>query len=117
MTEVSKVGKRGAVVIPASLRRRLGIEEGTLVTTEEREGGVLIRPVVAVPAEEYRAHFFSELERAYHALREDSVAWDEEQFESRSLEGTLMDGLDPDEVWTDDGDVVRRVPEVGNGSE
>lgn len=51
--EVSKVGKRGVVVIPARLRRRFGIKEGSLVIAEEREGGVLIRPAVAVPLEEY----------------------------------------------------------------
>ncbi len=49
----SKVGKRGAVVIPAPLRRRFGIEEGTLVVAEATEEGVLIRPAVAVPVEVY----------------------------------------------------------------
>lgn len=49
----SKVGKRGAVVIPAPLRRRFGIEEGTLVVAEATEEGVLIRPAVAVPMEVY----------------------------------------------------------------
>jgi AbrB family looped-hinge helix DNA binding protein len=39
-----KVGKRGAIVVPAKLRKRYGIEEGTLVTAEAREDGVLIRP-------------------------------------------------------------------------
>ena len=52
-TEMSKVGKRGAVVIPASLRRRFGIKEGSLVIAEEREGGVLIRPAAAFPIEMY----------------------------------------------------------------
>jgi AbrB family looped-hinge helix DNA binding protein len=49
----SKVGKRGAVVIPAPLRRRFGIEEGTLVVAEATDEGVLIRPAVAVPVEVY----------------------------------------------------------------
>lgn len=49
----SKVGKRGAVVIPAPLRRRFGIEEGTLVVAEATEEGVLIRPAAAVPVEVY----------------------------------------------------------------
>ena len=53
MSETTKIGKRGAVVIPAALRRRLGLEEGTLVIAEEREGGVLIRPAVALPVETY----------------------------------------------------------------
>ncbi len=49
--ETSKVGKRGAVVIPASLRRRFGITEGSLVIAEERAEGVLIRPAAAFPLE------------------------------------------------------------------
>jgi len=51
--ESAKVGKRGAIVIPAKLRRRFGIEEGTVVTAEEREDGILIRPAVVVPIERY----------------------------------------------------------------
>ena len=49
----SRVGKRGTVVIPAALRRRFGIEEGSLVIAEDREEGILIRPAVAVPLETY----------------------------------------------------------------
>jgi AbrB family looped-hinge helix DNA binding protein len=51
--ESAKVGKRGAIVVPAKLRRRFGIEEGTVVTAEEREDGILIRPAVVVPIEKY----------------------------------------------------------------
>ncbi len=51
--ESAKVGKRGAIVVPAKLRRRFGIEEGTIVTAEEREDGILIRPAVVVPIEKY----------------------------------------------------------------
>ena len=53
MAEVSKVGKRGTVVIPARLRRRYGIEEGTVVLVEEGPDGVVIRPAAAVPVEIY----------------------------------------------------------------
>lgn len=53
MAETSRVGKRGTVVIPAGLRRRFGIEEGTLVIAEERVDGILIRPAVALPLETY----------------------------------------------------------------
>jgi bifunctional DNA-binding transcriptional regulator/antitoxin component of YhaV-PrlF toxin-antitoxin module len=42
-----------AQLSPARLRKRFGIEEGTVVTAEEREGGVLIRPAVVVPRERY----------------------------------------------------------------
>ena len=49
--EVSKVGKRGTVVIPAGLRKRFGIQEGSLVIAEGREDGILLRPSVALPIE------------------------------------------------------------------
>jgi AbrB family looped-hinge helix DNA binding protein len=49
----SKVGRRGTVVLPAKLRRRLGIEEGSFVVAEERENGILIRPAKVVPIEVY----------------------------------------------------------------
>lgn len=53
MAEASKVGKRGAVVIPAKLRKRFGIQEGTLVIAEARDDGILIRPAIALPLEAY----------------------------------------------------------------
>ncbi len=51
--EAVKVGKRGAIVVPAKFRKRFGIEEGTMVMAEAREDGVLIRPAVVVPVERY----------------------------------------------------------------
>src|SRR4030043_1591631 len=49
----TKIGKRGAVVIPAGLRRKCGCEEGSLVVAEAREEGVLLRPAVTLPLERY----------------------------------------------------------------
>jgi AbrB family looped-hinge helix DNA binding protein len=49
----ARVGKRGAIIVPASLRKRFGIEEGSLVVAEEKEDGILIRPAVLVPVERY----------------------------------------------------------------
>ena len=51
--DTSKVGKRGAIVVPARLRRKFGIEEGGLVVAEERPEGILIRPAAAIPVEIY----------------------------------------------------------------
>lgn len=48
-----KVGKRGAVIVPAKLRKRYGIEEGSIVTAEAVEDGVLLRPAVVLPIERY----------------------------------------------------------------
>ena len=52
-TETSRVGKRGAIVVPARMRRKFGIEEGSLVIAEECNDGILSRPAVAVPVEIY----------------------------------------------------------------
>jgi AbrB family looped-hinge helix DNA binding protein len=52
-TETSRVGKRGAIVVPARMRKKFGIQEGSLVIAEERDDGILIRPAVAVPVEIY----------------------------------------------------------------
>ncbi len=51
--ESAKVGKRGAIIVPARLRKRFGIEEGSIVMAEEKEDGILIRPAVLVPVERY----------------------------------------------------------------
>lgn len=53
MQQSAKVGKRGAIIVPASLRKRFGIEEGSMVVAEEKEDGILIRPAVIVPVERY----------------------------------------------------------------
>jgi len=49
----ARVGKRGAIVVPASLRKRFGIEEGSIVIAEEKDDGILIRPAIVVPVERY----------------------------------------------------------------
>ena len=40
------LGKRGTVVIPAKMRRRYKLDEGSSMLMEEREDGILIRPAV-----------------------------------------------------------------------
>ena len=52
-SETTKVGKRGTVVIPAAIRRKCGLEEGSLVVAEAREEGVLLRPAVTLVVERY----------------------------------------------------------------
>lgn len=47
--ETSKVGKRGTLVIPAKLRDRFGLKEGSLVIAEETPEGILLRPAIAIP--------------------------------------------------------------------
>ena len=85
----SKVGKRGTVVIPAKLRRRFGIEEGSYVMAEEREDGILIRPAVVTPVEMYSP------ERVAEFLLSNSV--DAEDY-ARNLEEVRRLGLDPGKI-------------------
>ena len=82
----SRVGKRGTVVIPAALRRRFGIEEGSLVIAEDREEGILISTAVAVPLESY-----SQERKAEFLL---SNAVDPEDYAHAEEEVRKM-GLDP----------------------
>lgn len=49
----ARVGKRGAIVVPASLRKRFGIAEGSIVIAEEKDDGILSRPAIVVPVERY----------------------------------------------------------------
>jgi AbrB family looped-hinge helix DNA binding protein len=51
--EALRIGKRGTIVVPAKLRRRYGMEEGTIVSAEARDDGVLLRPAVLIPIEAY----------------------------------------------------------------
>jgi bifunctional DNA-binding transcriptional regulator/antitoxin component of YhaV-PrlF toxin-antitoxin module len=43
------VGRRGTIVLPFSVRKRYGLQDGSLFISEEREDGVLIRPATATP--------------------------------------------------------------------
>jgi AbrB family looped-hinge helix DNA binding protein len=85
----ARVGKRGAIIVPANLRKRFGIEEGTIVTAEEKEDGILIRPAVVIPVERYSP------ERKAEFLL--STAVDKSDYrKARSAVRKL--GIDPDSV-------------------
>jgi AbrB family looped-hinge helix DNA binding protein len=87
--EPTRVGKRGTVVIPSRLRRRFGIEEGSLVIAEEREEGVLIRPAVVLPIEHYS------VERKAEFLLSNAV--DAKDY-ARAVREVRKLGLDPDRI-------------------
>ena len=89
MADVSKVGKRGTVVLPAALRRRFHIEEGALVIAEARDEGILIRPAVALPLEVYTP------ERRAEFLLSNAV--DEEDYRG-AVKAVREMGLDPEAI-------------------
>jgi AbrB family looped-hinge helix DNA binding protein len=84
--KTSKVGKRGAVIVPARLRRKFGIREGGLIVAEERAEGILIRPAVALPVEVYSP------ERRAEFLLSNAVG--EKDYRAAAAEVRKM-GLDP----------------------
>jgi len=90
MGEPARVGKRGAVVIPARLRKRFGIEEGTLVVFDEEQDGVLIRPAVAIPVEAYTP------ERKAELILDNAVDATDYRRARREVRDRL--GIDPDTV-------------------
>lgn len=89
MTQVSKIGKRGTIVIPARLRRRFGLEEGSVVLIEEGPDGVVIRPAAAVPLEIYSP------ERRAELLLENTI---DPQDYAQAQEHVRKMGLDPDAI-------------------
>lgn len=96
------LGQRGTLVIPAQLRRSLGLEEGTLVLMERREHGLFIRPAVAMAVEEYDAR------RKAMFMLNDSI--DEPSYQAAREQVRKM-GLDPDRIPHDrPRDADPRVP-------
>lgn len=83
------IGSRGTIVIPADLRRRYGLEEGSTVIAEPREDGLLLRPAAVLPLETYGP------ERKAEFLL--TNATDEEDYR-RAAEAVREMGLDPEEI-------------------
>ena len=53
MKENLVVSKRGQITLPATLRRALGIRPGDVVTVEEHDGDVILKPAVALEVSRY----------------------------------------------------------------
>lgn len=87
--ESARVGKRGAIIVPARLRKRFGIEEGSIVIAEEKENGILIRPAIIVPVERY-----TPARKAEFLL---SNAVDDADYRKARKEVRKL-GLDPDSI-------------------
>ena len=85
----SKVGKRGTIVLPSKLRKRFGIQEGSLVIAEARGDGILVRPAVALPIEIYTP------ERVAEFLLSNTVGPDDY---AEAVEEVRAMGLDPETI-------------------
>jgi AbrB family looped-hinge helix DNA binding protein len=87
--DAAKVGKRGAVIVPARLRKQFGIEEGSFVTAEARDDGILIRPAIILPLEKYTPE-----RKAEFLLSTATSARDYR----RARKEVMKLGLDPDSI-------------------
>lgn len=58
------VSSRGQITLPSSVRKRLGIQPGGIVTLEEKDNIVVLRPTAVVEIETFSA--------------EDIAQWDKE---------------------------------------
>ena len=90
--EISKIGKRGTVVIPAALRRRFALNEGATVIIEEGEDGVSVRPAVALPVEIYSPERKAEF-LLNNAVTKRDYRW--------AVKEVCRMGLDPDRIAHD----------------
>ena len=65
------------------------------------QSGEPMQAVLDKALEQYRRQkFLEECDTAYAELQQDPEAWKDYQDELKSFEGTLMDGLNPDEDWS-----------------
>lgn len=87
--ETIKVGKRGTIVISASLRRKFGFEEGSQIAVEPVTEGILLRPVVTIPVEIYTP------ERKAEFLLNNAVTPEDYAFAIDQVEKL---GLDPEKI-------------------
>ncbi|MBP1699010.1 MAG: Antidote-toxin recognition MazE, bacterial antitoxin [Deltaproteobacteria bacterium] len=53
MRQTVLVSNRGQITLPASVRKRLGIQSGGVVTLEEKDNVVVLRPAAVVEMETY----------------------------------------------------------------
>jgi AbrB family looped-hinge helix DNA binding protein len=87
--DITKIGKRGTVVIPAPLRKKYGFEEGSQLIVEALPDGVFLRPVVTLPVEIYTP------ERKAEFILNNTITPEEYAL---AVKKVLTMGLDPETI-------------------
>ena len=86
---------------------RISKETHELLRELARKEGASMQGVLDKALTEYQKNrFFDSLDAAFGALKADPQSWKEEQKERGVLANTLLDDMEADEVWTEDGNVV-----------
>lgn len=86
------IRKRGTLVIPADIRERYGLDEGTAVTIDETGEGLVIRAAARPRPALKENKFWAEFEESIEKLASDPAAWAEYRAEFHSTE--VFDGLE-----------------------
>jgi AbrB family looped-hinge helix DNA binding protein len=89
MSRTTRVGKRGTFVIPAQLRRKYGLNEGSEIIAEGTDNGILLRPAVTLPLELYSTR------RKAEFLLNNAVDADDYEMALRQVEAL---GIDPSTI-------------------
>lgn len=87
--ETGRIGQRGTFVIPAQLRQRFGLQDGSEIVVEETTEGILLRPAATLPVEIYTP------ERRAELLLSNAVGEDDYMRVREVVRGM---GVDPDAV-------------------
>jgi len=93
--ETIKMGKRGTLVVPAKIRKQFGLDEGSLLITETRDGEIRLRPAVAVGVEIYTP------ERKAEFLLNNAITQEDWDAAAEEIRGW---GLDPLKILNTDPD-------------
>jgi AbrB family looped-hinge helix DNA binding protein len=94
------IRKRGTLVIPALLRERYGLDDGTAVEIEETGDGLLVRSLAPASAAA-NDEFWKQVDSDFARLREDPVAWAEYKAEFDQFDAAFAE-LPGEPPYSDD---------------
>jgi len=87
--ETVKMGKRGTIVLPARLRKQFGLEDGTVLITEAKDGEIRLRPALISEPERWTPERTAYFMLSNCMTREE---WD------RMIPDVVALGLDPSRI-------------------
>ena len=107
-TTTIKMGKRGTIVLPAKLRKQFGLNDGSLLVTEAKDGAIHIRPALM-----YEPPVWSAEEKAYYILINSMT---KEEYDRTSSNPAARNGRRPRPMHRDSNRITgRRCPQMRSG--
>jgi AbrB family looped-hinge helix DNA binding protein len=99
VTKAATIRDKGQLTIPAEIRRRANLSDGSIVDVELVSEGILLRPRLLVDEDTaidaaFARDVMEQTVAGYAALRDDEGVWKEELQERDVLAGSLGDGLE-----------------------